>query len=411
MTDYLRIVAPFHNSTGYSRAARGLLSAALLAGYEVEAVESDLEIVGQVVLDGEEDAPEWTPRYIEEQRPAGRIDVPEAQREELERALKTRVPCDSPTILYQLPEKISGWTEYDTGPRIGYTMVECDGVRPEIVDSLRYVDLLCTPSQYCADTFRNALTWHNCLTLPDYVFVLPNVIDPRIYEVAANPPLSLQRSKPNFLFTAITTAHERKHWRELLHAFAEEFRSPYGTAVRNDVGLFIKTDRPGLIDDLAASCRKFGANVRVDSTPWTDNMISGLLSVTDCYVLPSCEGFGLPFCEAAYFDVPSIALDKGGQRDVVTEGIGYPVASHPVPCVGLSPLYFSSKFRWPSCMVEDLRAKMREAWMDTPAARHGKGQAAKERVMERFTPLAITETLRQAVEMAKKRFERRNSLR
>jgi len=318
-------------------------------------------------------------------RPHGETTLPAAQADEVQSALLTIAPLNAPTIIYQLPHLMSEWQDYTAGARIGYTMVECDGVRAEVAEQMRGVDLLCTPSTYCADVFRRNVPGQA-------VAVLPNAIDTRIYPAEAAPPICLMRKRPSFLFAAVTTTHERKHWRELLHAFAEEFKG-------EDVGLFLKTNKPGDIDDVAYSCRDFGAWAQVDSSPWTDDMIAGLYGVTDCYALPSSEGFGLPFCESALYGIPSVALDVGGQTDIVNERTGYPVPTTMAPCVGLIPRYFDSRFHWASCSVADLRAVLRRAY-ESEKNKAGRGQAARRHVINHFTPERLGVTLREVVNAA-----------
>jgi glycosyltransferase involved in cell wall biosynthesis len=253
-------------------------------------------------------------------------------------------------------------------------MLECDGLRPEVAEAMRGVDLLLAPSTYVTEMFRRWLPG-----MP--VYTLPNVVDPRVYPGAGrnrtngadgtNGTNGTQRrlepctlipellGAPPFLFCCVSTSHPRKHLLELLHAFAEEFHGE-----SREVGLVVKTGEEGAqIKGLAASCRAYGAWVKVFTDHWSDEQLAELYSRANVFALPSHEGFGLPFCESALYGTPSVALNIGGQTDVVTEETGYLCPAVMAPCVGQHPRYFSSEFCWASCGVPELRATLRHAYI------------------------------------------------
>ncbi len=379
--DELRIVAPWHDLSGYSKHARALLRTAILAGYRVEAVESDYRTEAYVRLDAE------TGGFKTETRRVAKGDLkwaPAVQVPEVEEALATKVPMDAPTILLQLPMMMDRWREYSSGPRIGYTMVECDSLRPEVSRAMQGVDLVLAPSMFVEHVFMTSGPHSRVLVLPDQV-------DDRVLPLDAAPlPVA---GKPAFLFVSVGSSHERKHWRELMHGFAEEFTG-------EDVGLIMKANPSQDMQALAAACREYGAWVKVEDEPWSEERMAGLYQAADCIVGIGHEGFGLPFVEGAFFGKASVALDRGGAADFVGWESGYPVRSEMVPCAGLIPRYFPSYGKWASCSVRNLRIRMRTAYVDRlNGALDRRGQTAKQKA-QAYTPAAMAPRLREVVDLA-----------
>jgi glycosyltransferase involved in cell wall biosynthesis len=337
----LRIVAPFHAGSGYSRHARALLLCALAAGYRVEAVESDMDRELAAIETGGE--LHYEAREI---APSGRA-IPDHQRAVVAEALSTRVHAAAPTILLQLPLSLAHWPQFHEGPCLGYTMVECNGIRESVASAMRCVDGLLAPSQYVAEVFGRCLPG-----MP--VAVMPDPVDP--HSLSPEGPRWGGCPGPAFLFGTVTTGHARKHWRELMQAFAEEFTG-------EDVRLVVKTSGAhGEMDALARGCQAYGADVRVVRETWDEATLASFYRRMDCYVGVGHEGFGLCFVEAGLCGTPSVALDIGGQTDVVTEETGYLVNAEMQPCIGQHPAYFASEFQWAGCTVPELRRTLRRAY-------------------------------------------------
>lgn len=381
----LRIVAPFFAHTGYSKMARAVLRAALLAGYEVQAVESD----GRMLMSGKTDGRITSTPLL----PEPTVDLPEYQDAELKVALDTEVPPGSPTLLIQLPHNLANWSKYADGPMIGWTMGESDGMIEMWRHGARNVDLLLAPSMFVLDNFRR-----NMPEVPSDMLPLP--VDERLWEAEefkAEIP-----KRPPFLFLSVFKPSERKNWRVLLQAFAEEFANE-----SDDVGLLLKTAGHGDVMGLASCCRDMGAWVQVDTEVSTDYMLAALYRACDVYVQPSCEGFGLPYVEAALIGKPSVSLNLGGGVDVVTPTTGYLVPSRMEPIIGLNPFVYPRTHKFAMCSVDDLRATLRRAYEDETKGA-GRGNAAKRRAETRFTCSAVANRLKQCIEAAK--YVRRQSV-
>src|SRR5690242_9715076 len=167
MGNSLRIVSPLAVHSGYSKMGRAVLRTALLAGYEVSAIESDLMVrVTRMVQDGR--------TFFEPHLPVPQIPLPPDQEFELRSCQKVRLPDDAPTLLVQTPWNLPNWPQYGSGPLIGYTMTESDGLHPYWEHGLRNVDFCLAPSNYALNTFRRV-----CAYVPSELMPIP--VDDRLW--------------------------------------------------------------------------------------------------------------------------------------------------------------------------------------------------------------------------------------
>ncbi len=378
MKDELRIVGPFHGSSGYASFCRAALTSARLAGFRVQAVESDFKLSVRGFEDGT--------RQTERIPLSSTKKIPPEQLEELMEAKAVVVHETCPTLFVQLPVQLSGWEEYSTGPRLGWTMIESDTLHPLWARAAANVDGLLLPSRFCADTFRKALPGVS-------QDVLPLPVDPRLYS-PDGPVARFGGNRPDFLFFTAFATSERKNWRLLMQAFTEEF-------VGESVGLMLLPSKSTPVSELAHGCRQAGAWIHVIDGWVSQDDLAGLYRSCDAFALPSAEGFGLPFVEAALCGKASVALSLGGAADIVTEATGYPIEAHLAPCVGHLPPLYDSRQQFPTATMEATRKALRACVED----RGGKGEAARQFALSRFTPESIAPLLREAVEEAVCRFE------
>ncbi len=373
----LRICGPFAVYSGYANMSRAVLRTALLAGYEVSAIESDLRM--RVTRWGRDGRTTFEPHL-----PKPSLDLPPMQEPELRESQTVYHREPVPTVLVQTPWNLGCWPQYGDGPVIGYTMTESDNLCAYWRHSLRTTDFALAPSQYVLDTFRQKT--HD---VPSELLPIP--VDERPW--LADDTKEDLREAPPFLFLCVFTVAERKAWRQLLVAFAEEFQNE-----GKEVGLIIKANPPDTVEQLADSCRQMGAWVQVDGQPRNWWSIATLYRACNVYVCPSCEGFGLPIVEAAYCGLPSVVLDKGGSADVCDETTGYVCPSHMAPIVGHMPHFYDrKKDRFAVFDIDDMRATLRRAYEEEKAGR-AKGIAARERALERYRPEAIAPKFREMVE-------------
>lgn len=372
MQDDLRIVGPFHACSGYASFCRAALSTARLAGYRVQAIESDFRLAVRGLADGSR---------LEERIPLSDMaKVPPEQAAELQEAKATTVHPGAPTLFVQLPVQLGGWSEYSLAPRIGWTMIESDTLHPLWARAAANVDGLLLPSRLCFDAFSKAIPGVSKDRLP-----LP--VDPRLY--SPEGPRAAFGNRPDFLFFSSFATCERKGWRLLMQAFTEEF---YGESV----GLVVLPSKAAPVQELAQWCRHTGAWIHVLDTWVSQEDLAGLYRACDAFALPSAEGFGLPFVEAALCGKPSVALNSGGAAEIVTEATGYPIEAVMAPCIGHLPPLYDSTHRFPTATVAETRRALRACVED----RGKRGEAAREYALARFTPEALAPKLRDAVEEA-----------
>lgn len=396
--DELRIVAPYHANNGYSKHARALLACALAAGYRVQAVESDM--VRKLSCRATDDG--WVMVPAEEMPSTEKIHP--SQLPEVTAALSTTVSPSAPTILLQVPHRMDEWHEWRrergiTGPLLGYTMLECDRMRPWMTETLSRLDGLLAPSEWVYNLFTRDCPRVSCVIMPDPVD--PRTMRPLPDDLIVQAPgnRTLRRAVtsrvlgrdniPSFLFLAVGTSHPRKNWGVMMHAFAEEFAG-------QDVGLIYHCRGSQDVLHMAAGCRRHGAWVEVSQKDLSDPDMAGLYGEADCLVAVGCEGFGLPIIEAALMERPAIVLDIGGQADLVTAATGYEVPAEMAPAVGQDPHYFSSGAQWATCSVLELRHAMQWAHLLKQWLRR-QGLAAGERALT-YTPEALAPRLRIAIE-------------
>jgi glycosyltransferase involved in cell wall biosynthesis len=364
----VRLIAPLSVHTGYAKFGRSVLHALLHAGYEVEAVESDaLESVTQF-QDGR--------RTRERVMPESKIPIPAQQAAELDRALAVRVAPDAPTFLLQLPHNLSCWSQYAAAPLLGWTMTESDNLCDGWKHGARNVDMMVAPSRFCLDTFRRVVP-----EVPSELLHIPT--DERLWEPAGFRG-EVANNPPSFLFFSAFTTSERKNWRMLCQAFAEEFARE-----QKEVGLLLKPTRWPEVEQLADCCRCMGAWVYVDCEPCTDYVMAAKYRACSVYVQPSSEGFGLGPVEAGMCGKPSVVLGLGGAADVVDENIGYVVPSVMAPIMGHAPHWYPRTHNFATCDIDDLRKTLRRAYEEERVK--SKGEAARASMMARFSADAMKE--------------------
>jgi len=365
---------------------RAVLHCAVLAGYEVQAIESDLRKVSKHYIDG---------RVVEEFKPYERnLPLPEFQQKELDEAFATVVDADAPTLMIQLPGNFSDprWREFANGPMLGWTMTESDNLCPYWQFGIRHLDMVIAPTSYVRDTFQRVL--------PDVTSTrLPIPVDERLWSPDEYRE-QISNERPPFLFYSMFTMQERKQWRVMMQAFAEEFCKE-----SDKVGLVVKPTNGGPVAEMAGWCREMGAWVVVDHEERTDWTLGAMYRACDVYVQVASEGQGLTYIEAGLCGKPSIALDKSGSVDVVSDLNGYLVPSQMKPLIGHMPMWYPRTHNFAQCDIDDLRLVMRQAY-ERESSGNRKGGAALMSARE-FTCEAIAPQLRRTIERGAEAHEHR----
>jgi glycosyltransferase involved in cell wall biosynthesis len=251
--------------------------------------------------------------------------------------------------------------------RIGFTMLETDGIPEEWVRQANLMDEVWVPSTFNVETFRRS-----GVTRP--LHVIPLGIDPDHF----NPDITGYPLPNTFTFLSIFEWGERKAPEVLLRAFSDEFSAGEPVllicrALNRDGDVNIARDVEGLNLNPLGGRIVFSIN---EVIPY--HQAGALYRSADCFVLSSRgEGWGMPILEAMACGLPVIATDWSAQRDFMNHGNAYPVeVERIVPAEAKCPYY--KGFGWAQPSYEHLRAMMRYVYEHPDEARAKGMRAAAE---------------------------------
>lgn len=229
------------------------------------------------------------------------------------RAAAGRAPrADAPQVSYDQADLF--YTEH-RGYKIGYTMLEVDGLPGEWVAACNAMDEVWTPSHWGARVFAEA-----GVTRP--IYVMPLGYDPARFR----PDGPARRIAGRYTFLSVFEWGERKAPEMLLRAYTAAFTR------RDDVLLLLRVNNFDAEVDVA---RQIAAlRLPADAPPIAllyNRQIDGdslgtLYRSADCFVLPTRgEGWGLPILEAMACGLPAIATAWSGQTEFFDNAVGYPL--------------------------------------------------------------------------------------
>lgn len=260
--------------------------------------------------------------------------------------------------------------------KVGYTMLEVDGLPAEWVRQANMMDEVWVPSAFNVETFRNS-----GVTKP--IVHMPLGYDPNYF----NPGIKGFRADDRFTFLSIFEWGERKAPEMLMRAFTNEFSR------EEDVQLIIKTsnrDPQVNIQRQVAELNlpKGRAPIVLDvNRPVPAHQMGALYRSADAFVFPTRgEGWGYPVMEALACGLPVIATNWSALTDFFHEGIGYPVESKLIPAVARCPYY--EGFNWAETDEMHLRAQMRHVYENHQAAK-AKGLLAAAEMQAKYA-LSVT---------------------
>jgi GT2 family glycosyltransferase len=257
--------------------------------------------------------------------------------------------------------------------KIGFTMLETDGIPAEWARQANLMDEVWCPSTFNAKTFRDS-----GVTRP--IHVIPLGIDPAYF----NPRIHSSRVSDRYTFLSVFEWGERKAPELLLRAFNEEFSSTEPVVL---VCKMLNADTSVNVHD---EIRRLvlnpgGGQIHVTLNHVVPSYQLGVLyRSADCFVLTTRgEGWGMPILEAMACGLPVIATDWSAQCDFMNAGNAYPLAvERLVPAVAKCPYY--NGFRWAQPSYWDLRRQMRHVYENAGEAR-AVGERASREVLSRWT--------------------------
>lgn len=231
--------------------------------------------------------------------------------------------------------------------KIGYTMLEVDGLPRDWVVQCNQMNEVWVPSNFNAATFRDS-----GVRVP--IHVMPLGVDPNYF----NPHIKATRFSDRFTFLTVFEWGERKSPLEMLQTFVNEFR-------HDDVLLVCKVTNADPHVNVHEELRKlnvFGARCGIHilyNQNLEDYLLGSLYRAADCFVLPTRgEGWGMPILEAMACGLPTIATNWSAQTDFLNETTGYPIrVKGLVPAIAKCPYYHG--FRWAEPDLEHMASLMR----------------------------------------------------
>jgi len=264
--------------------------------------------------------------------------------------------------------------EKNTGRyKVGYTMLEVDGLPKEWVRQANLMDEIWVPSSFNKETFRNS-----GVTAP--IQIVPLGIDSAYF----SPNIRGKKIEGVFTFLSIFEWGERKAPEILLQAFSDEF------SINEPVSLLCKSNNFDPSLDIRAEIsnlklRSNGGRIIVAENRILERYELGVLyRSADCFVLPTRgEGWGMPILEAMACGLPVIATNWSSQVDFMNESNSLPLdVESLVPAVAKCPYY--KGFQWAQPSYEHLRKLMRWVYEHQDEAREI-GQRAAIDASEKWT--------------------------
>lgn len=257
--------------------------------------------------------------------------------------------------------------------RIGYTMLEVDGIPKDWVDQANFMDEVWVPSSFNRETFAAS-------GVKRPIQVMPLGVSPQHF----NPGVKSYKLNSRFTFLSIFEWVDRKAPDILLRAYTEEF------SAADDVLLILKVSNVNPEIDVKREIaemglRKSGAPICVLYNKHIPAcQLGSLYRSSDCFVLPSRgEGWCMPAMEAMACGLPVIVSDWSAQRDFINQDVAYPLrVAGVVPARARMP-YFAG-FNWAEPDSEHLRFLMRYVY-EHPEEATEKGVRASQHVLTKWT--------------------------
>lgn len=240
----------------------------------------------------------------------------------------------------------------------------------------RRAERLLPITRYTAEQLRAALPGLERVTL------VPCTVEPRSLEThrasaGADPKAALGLQGKQVLLTASTLGWRKGH-RFVLEAMSQLVRE------FPDL-MYVYTGQGPAKEAIEEQVRRLGLEGHVRAVGFVDRKtLMAYYQAADLFAMVSYnpdnpadyEGFGIVYLEAAYWGVPSVAARFAGPEEVIEDGVTGALVDP----------------RSPETLTETLRRLLRD-----PGERRRLGQAARARMMERYTPQVMAEQLHSAL--------------
>lgn len=271
------------------------------------------------------------------------------------------------------------------GPRVGWTMLEVDGLPDSWVKGCNLMDEIWVPASFNVETFATS-----GVKVP--IHVMPLGVDTDYF----NPSITGFRSSERYVFLSVFEWGERKAPEILLRAYREEF------GAEEDVMLLLSiTNRDPSVNvdaEIEALNVPAGAPIVVmENAHLPTHQMGSLYRSADCFVLPSRgEGWGMPVLEAMACGLPVIATDWSGPSDFLNDSNGYPLGVESMVGAQARCVYYQG-FDWAQPDLGHLKDLMRRVY-EKPSEGRDKGLAAARSVAAEYTWEHCAERIRRRLE-------------
>lgn len=257
--------------------------------------------------------------------------------------------------------------------KIGYTMLEVDGIPDDWARQSNLMDEVWVPSPFNKKTFRKS-----GVKVP--IRVMPLGVDQDHF----NPQIRRFKFKEPFVFLSIFEWGERKAPEILLKGFNEEFSKGEGVA------LVLKVLNTDASVDIRRQIAEMGlkpgrAPIYISYNSRIPHyQLASLYRSADCFVLTTRgEGWGLPIIEAMACGLPVIATGWSAHTSFMNKSNAFPLKTDGlVPAEAKCPYY--EGFSWANPDLGHLRHLMRHVYENRDEAR-AKGLRASKDVLGSLT--------------------------
>ena len=267
--------------------------------------------------------------------------------------------------------------------KIGFTMLETDGIPKEWVNQANKMDEVWVPSTFNKTTFENS-----GVKVP--IHIIPLGIDPNYFNIN----IKSFKPKDKFVFLSVFEWGERKDPEKLLKAFSNEFKNNDDAILlckvfNNDGSINVKEEITKL------SLNNNGKNIIfIYNQNIPGYQMGSLYRSADCLVIPTRgEGWGMPILEGMACGLPVITTDWSAQTDFFNNQYGYPVRVRElIPAEAKCPYY--EGFKWADADIEHMQFLMRHVYENRREAQE-KGLLASEYVNKNWTWMHAAKKIKQ----------------
>lgn len=274
--------------------------------------------------------------------------------------------------------------------KVGFTMLEVDGLPGEWVRQANLMDEVWVPSSFNEQTFRDS-----GVTVP--IRVVPLGVDPAYF----SPKIRNLKAGEEFTFLSVFEWGTRKAPEVLLRAFSDEF------GAKEPVRLLCKTNNfdasVSIREEIAKlDLRKGGGRIVIAENQILQQYELGVLyRSADCFVLPTRgEGWGMPILEAMACGLPVIATHWSSQTDFMNETNSLPLQIDGlIPAIAKCPYY--EGFRWAQPSYEHLRSLLRWVYENQDLSR-AIGEHAAQDAAQRWTWTQSARRIHDLIESAQR---------